>query len=340
MDIPIIHNTLDINNISVLEGERYNEDYYIWPIEYNKKHMFIQSSYLNISNALQYFNNISLSSYHKPIQDSKKLFNILINNIDTFMVAHIKKLKKKIKYRKKIIYKKCYTIQNKYIYYNFKLQQYNKIIMCDIYDENKKKQNVQYIQPGSNAYAILWLKNIWLKDNKVGLNYIVVQLKVYKNIIYTNKCLIIEDNDICAQTHPIHQTQQLPEPKHKSIMEVDPLYRTYVKMLKMGVPKRAVQMKMKMNGLDPTILDKIGTCSHSNKYNTSIQNNLNSNILPIDLLSGIKHTILKKVKKNKKNKKKIILNKLGVSRRSGVPTLEEILNIKNNLKKINYNIIK
>ena len=180
MSIHIIHNQFDINNISIQEPERYNQDLYIWPIQYNHKHMFIQTSYLNVANAFQYFNNISLSCYHKPVQESKKKFNTMIQNIDTHMIIQIKQLKKNIKHKKKLVYKKSYTTQNKYIYYNFKLQQYNHEIMCDIYDEQKQKVNKEYIQPGSDAYAILWLKNIWLKGNKVGLNYIVVQLKKYK----------------------------------------------------------------------------------------------------------------------------------------------------------------
>jgi hypothetical protein len=339
MSIHIIHNTFNLEKISIQEPERYNQDLYIWPIQYNHANMFIQTSYLNIINALQYFNNISLSCYHKPIQKSKKKFNTIIKDIDTHMINEIKQLKKNIKHKKKLTYKKSYTTKNKYIYYNFKLQQYNQQIMCDIYDEHKQKTNIEYIQPGSDAYAILWLKNIWLKDNKVGLNYIVVQLKIYKNIIQTHSCLIIEDDDIFTQNKNKNKnknnegsdnhTQQI------STMEIDPMYRTYVKMLKMGVPRRAVQMKMTMNGIDPNILDTLGNQNKSKK--NKITNTLGSiSMNPIDLLSGIKNKKLKKVKKNKKNKKKLLLQKLGVHKRSGVPTLEEILKIKNSLKKLNY----
>ena len=338
MNINIIHNTLDVQNISIQEPERYSQDLYIWPIHYNHKHMFIQTSYLNIINALQYFNNISLSCYHKPVQESKKKFNTIIKNIDSHMITEIKQLKKNIKHKKKLTYKKSSITKNKYIYYNFKLQHYNQQIMCDMYDEHKQKTNIDYIQPGSDAYAILWLKNIWLKDNKVGLNYIVVQLKIYKNIIQTNTCLIIEDDDIFTQSDNKNKEDKDISDKHVthiSTMEIDPIYRTYVKMLKMGVPHRAVQMKMTMNGIDPNILDTLGNQNKSKK--NKINNTVGSiSMNPIDLLSGIKNKKLKKVKKNKKNKKKLLLQKLGVRKRSGVPTLEEILKIKNSLKKINY----
>jgi hypothetical protein len=324
-NINVLHNQLDTHKISIQEPERYNQDLYIWPIRYNDTHMFIQSSYLNIVHALQYFNNISLSCYYKPVQESKKKFNTMIKDIDTYMITQIKQLKKNIKHKKKLVYKKCYTTQNKYVYYNFKLQHYNQEIMCDIYDEHKQKTNKQYIQPGSDAYAILWLKNIWLKGNKVGLNYIVVQLKIYKNIIQTNACLIIEDNDIFTQSNTKKENDG--DNVHITTMEVDPLYRTYFKMLKMGVPKRAVEMKMKMNGIDPSILYK--NCTPGLQKSTGSNNSMNT----LDLLSGIKNKKLKKVKKNKKNKKKLLLQKLGIRKSSGVPTLEEILNIRNNLKK-------
>jgi len=248
------------------------------------------------------------------------------------MITEIKQLKKNIKHKKKLTYKKSSITKNKYIYYNFKLQHYNQQIMCDMYDEHKQKTNIDYIQPGSDAYAILWLKNIWLKDNKVGLNYIVVQLKIYKNIIQTNTCLIIEDDDIFTQSDNKNKDISDKHVTHISTMEIDPIYRTYVKMLKMGVPRRAVQMKMTMNGIDPNILDTLGNQNKSKK--NKINNTVGSKSMnPIDLLSGIKN---KKLKKVKKNKKKLLLQKIGVRKRSGVPTLEEILKIKNSLKKINY----
>jgi len=103
MSIHIIHNTFNLEKISIQEPERYNQDLYIWPIQYNHEHMFIQTSYLNIINALQYFNNISLSCYHKPIQESKKKFNTMIKDIDTYMINEIKQLKKNIKHKKKLV---------------------------------------------------------------------------------------------------------------------------------------------------------------------------------------------------------------------------------------------
>lgn len=321
----ILKNNIDTHNIEISDITRYNCNHYSWPIKYNGSNMCIQSCYLNMTKYNKNFNNISLSTYHKPIQSSKKKFISLIRNIDKHMITQINTLKKKIKYAKKILYRKSYIVQNKYIYYNFSLQQFNKKIICNVYDEDKHIQDLEYIEPGCDIYTILWLKNIWLKDNKAGLNYIVVQLKVYKPIIYTNKCLIIEDNDIFVPDKKAIVSKDTSE-------KVDPLYAVYFKMKKMGVPIQAIQMKMKLAGHDPNILT--GT-----KYLTTTPNISKAphRISPIHLLQGITSKKLKKVniKKNQQDRQKRILQKCGVGiRRNGIPTLDEIIQTRNKLKKI------
>jgi len=253
-----------------------------------------------------------------------------MRDIDNTIVKLLAILKKKIKYKKKIAYKKSYILQNKYIYYNFPLQQCNRHITCNVYNEHQELQPIEYIEPGCDIYSILWLKNIWLKDTKAGVNYVVIQLKVYKPIIYMNTCLIIEDPDIFTSIRQHTKTPSIP-----------PEYTIYVKMKKMGVPIQAIQMKMKLAGHDPNILQSVIDSNSSTeqiiikKNSTPIQSV--ACLSPMDLLQGIRHKQLKKVNKKKinKEKKKQLLQRLGVlSRQSGIPTLEEILQTRNRLKKI------
>ena len=327
----ILKNTIDVHNITLLDTERYNQDHYIWPIQYNNSNMCIQSCYLNLVKYNKIYNNISLSTYHKPVQSSKKNFITLIRDIDKIMIRNIALLKKKLQYRKKIMYKKSYVIQKKYIYYNYFLQQYNKQSICSVYDEHKDMQSLDYIEPGCDVYSILWLKNLWLKNGKAGLNYTIIQLKVYKPIIYMNKCLIIEDTDIFTQ-----EDNKTITPVN-TYEDIDPLYKIYFKMKKMGVPIQAIQMKMKLAGHDPTMLTKsIQSSTHSSGI-VSISNHTSTRMSPLDLLQGIKNKRLKKVRKKNttQDKKTRILRKWGFdNRRNGIPTLDEIVRTRNRLKKI------
>ena len=337
---PIILNTIDLNQIRILESKRYEQNHYVWPIQYNTSNMCFQTSYLHMVKYNKDYNNISLSTYYNPVQSSKKIFIKTIRDIDKKIVQLLSVLKKKIKYKKKILYRKSYVTQNNYMYYNFSLQQCNKNIMCNVYDEHKQLQSIDYIEPGCDVYSILWLKNIWLKNNKAGVNYVIIQLKVYKPVILINTCLIIEDKDIfveeCSTKKPNKNNQQ------SDSCSVQPEYQIYFKMKKMGVPIQAIQMKMTLAGHDPTILTSILNKDISNNK-TNNQVSIHNQILqsstrmsPMDLLHGIRNKKLKKKKKiSEQTRKQNVLKRLGVlSRQNGIPTLEEILQTRNRLKKI------
>ena len=339
-----INNNIHIDDIELVNTIRYDKHHYVWPITYKKKNVCLQSSYLQLIKHNKQYNNVSLSTYHKPAQVSKQRFIKLIRDIDKKMIQELRTLKKKIKYKQKILYKKSYVSQNKYIYYNFPLQHYNKKVVCNIYDEHKGLQTLNYIEKGCDVYSIVWLKNMWLKDNKAGLNYIIIQLKVYKPIVSITKCIIIEDDDIFTDSTNTANTANTASittksNKHNKVitdipeLSIDPIYTIYFKMKKMGVPVKAIQMKMTLAGHDPDILTS--TTHTMTKKNKTIST---KSMTPMDLLAGIKHKKLKKTKKKKvseKDKKKRLLQRLGaLSRQNGIPTLEEILQTRNRLKKI------
>ena len=338
--MPSIHinNNLHIDDIELANTIRYDKHHYVWPITYKKKNVCLQSSYLQLVKHNKQYHNVSLSTYHKPAQSSKQRFIKLIRDIDKKMIQELCLLKKNINYKKKILYKKSYVSQNKYIYFNFPLQYYNKKLVCNIYDEHKQLQTLDYIENGCDVYSILWLKNMWLKDNKAGLNYIIIQLKVYKPIVSITKCIIIEDDDIFTDSTNTASITNKSNTHNKVITGIpelskDPIYTIYFKMKKMGVPVKAIQMKMTLAGHDPDILTS--TTHTMTKKNKTIST---KSMTPMDLLAGIKHKKLKKTKKKKvseKDKKKRLLQRLGaLSRQNGIPTLEEILQTRNRLKKI------
>ena len=254
------------------------------------------------------------------------------------MKTKINKLKKKIKYKKKIMYKKSYITKEKYIYYNFFLQQSNKKIKCNIYDDKKNLKNIDYLDYGCDAYSIIWLKNIWLKNDKVGLNYTIVQLKVYKPIIQINECLIIEDDDIFKHHSGNDRNDRNDHNDHTASVSIDPMYEKYFKMKKMGVPIRAIKIKMQLEGYDPVLLNRgsketYNYVSNETSSKTSSKTSKKSLLSHVDLLKGIRNKKLKKIK-NKTNKKDL-LQKIGIRKnQNGIPTLEEILQTRKLLKKI------
>ena len=108
------------------------------------------------------------------------------------------------------------------------------------------------------------------------------------------------------------------------MLQDHPIYSKYFNMKKFKIPIPAIQMKLKMNNLDPNIIlrngneiyEEIDPDPESNKMESV--NNLFANVS------------LKKVKPMKKRKdKRPVVSQNGMR----PPTLDEIVNMKNTLNK-------
>ena len=134
---------------------------------------------------------------------------------------------------------------------NMSIQVYNNEPIISIFDPYKKKKDISYIIPQSSAICLISPKNIWKSKDKIGINWVLVQAKIFQPIIKIDECLIMDEfeeqpylnyhnldnSDSCSNDET--NTSELD-----SNDELKTKYEKFIKMKKMGVPIGAIQVEM------------------------------------------------------------------------------------------------
>ena len=218
--------------------------------------------------------------------------------------------------------------------------------------------------------SIIWIKNIWIKNNKWGINLFMYASRVMNShLLDPIDCLGIDTKSIT--NYDIASKFKNDE---KMSIEVGQLpdYSMFFKMLKVGIPKDAIKQKIELAGLDKRFIDYPETAPyttvlhyisnpHLGSYvknnnvsrdsmsnsdsNSNVLNNttININSLPkpaikLDLLNTINKCgfKLKKVDINENETRKMkdkVLNTI-VNNGLKVPSLGDIQGALSKLKKI------
>ena len=188
-------------------------------------------------------------------------------------------------------------------YMNLNIQMYQDKPIVSIFDKNKKLQDLNYILPQSSAINIVYLKNIWIKDNKMGLNWIMLQTKIYLPILKINECLIVEDEEEL-------QAKYYNSPKENQQFNLCPestnsKFSKFVNMNKFGVPNGPIEIELKKIGLTlQEFLDynqKQSNTQGNIQQHTEIYSKPNNPIINVMDIHSVK---LKKCKKKKKTNNK------------------------------------
>ena len=305
-------------------------------IKYNNQKLLLQTPLCIISKIPEiksYTRNIKLklitTDYTYNVKT--KVFVKTLQLIDRFIKKKYKQLSNTVKSQNNIFVKSYYkNIQNTNVFFNHNIQTYNNKPVVDIYNYENILQDFDFIIPDSECYCLIWLKNMWINNDKYGLNWEIIQIKVFQPIYTLPECFI---ND--------NTTNYITNINCNFIKYKDhPLYCKFFKMKKMGVHSEAIKNLMKLENLSSNILDypdKICEDKQKGKgkgkcipppppplNNTDIKN-----IPSINLMNVLKDLTSIKLKKNDN-----IVHKPLVSNNIKVPTLSEIINSKNNLKKI------
>lgn len=204
-----------------------------------------------------------------------------------------------------------------------KINMENKCIL--IYDNKKQRKKLEDIQKGLYTILILQVSDIWIKiDDKsnflqYGINWLVMQVKIYEPLFLKDYCFIENSDDDCD----IPDKEKNINIEKKQIAENEkiknhPDYKMYFNMLKYGISKENIKYKMQLNNLNIEIieLDPDSEIPEKLKKINNNETNINNEIL--------KGKTLKKTEKVIKKEKK-----------GNVPTLEDILKGIKNLKNTN-----
>lgn len=137
------------------------------------------------------------------------------------------------------------------------------------YDLNNNEINYDNIKSKSFVQCILWLSGIWVNNDVYGLNWKLIQCKLYPDLFSIDKCLFLdEDYDVKEIFYNLKDRKNSNQSKlinnqdynsnensndnTKSVSDDD--LQELKKMLKIGIPKEAVAIECKKKNIDPKIL--------------------------------------------------------------------------------------
>ena len=235
----IVRNWININKNS------FNVDHSNLDITYHNKPVLIQIPKGRIIPHPQIFNNprlhfinVSVSyNQNKTVTD----FCNMIKSIESNIISSIKS---------KYTVVSSINSDDKRVYFNLSIQVYNNEPIISIFDPYKNKQSINYIIPQSSAICLISPKNIWKSKNKIGINWVLVQTKVFQPIIKIEECLIMDefDEQPLLNYHNISSSETIVNSDNEDTNSDDDTltkkYEKYFKMKKMGVPLGAIEIEM------------------------------------------------------------------------------------------------
>ena len=335
--------SLNERKIKILTKKQFKKTS-IYEIEYDSSKLLIQTPkgvFTNKPKKYTYNKNLffktSVLYNNYSINTSYLNFIKHFQNLEIGIMTSINKFFNKQYKFKYSINKNSY---NNKAFLNLNIQMYNNKPIISVFDSNKFKKTLDYIIPLAECINIIYLKNIWIKDNIIGLNWLLLQTKVNLPFIDIQTCLIVEDGDTNYSSDNYSENMKI--------------YNKYIMMKKVGVLGKAIHRELIKNKLSYDIFLKL----YQKKYNCQLKSEINSfktntiktdktpyfiNTMPKftpNMLSSVK---LKKTK-NKKRRKKHRKNKKSKSlknidtKRYRPPTSNQLHKLLKKLKKSNFKL--
>lgn len=137
-----------------------------------------------------------------------------------------------------------------------------------VLNDNGKRNKILFnweIPVPTYAISIIWIKNIWVKKDKWGINLFMYASRVMNSHILDPIDFMGQemDNKSIKTFDVINKFKKIPKDEKMSILVGQvPEYSMYFKMLKMGIPKDAIKQKMSLSGVESKVLDYPETTSY------------------------------------------------------------------------------
>ena len=342
----------------------------------DKTKLIIQTPLMYIPNSIIYFNDkpfLELSFNNEDNDKDVVIFKNWIYNLELYIYNLIKKrtsLNVKKENMISIVKQKNVNYSNSSTKLLVPINM--NISKCILNDDLKKSKFLfnWKIPVPTYGISILWVKNIWIKNDKWGINLFMYASRVMNSHILDPLQFLDSDND----NKSIKKYEVVNKFKDNEKMSIQvgqiPEYIMFFKMLKMGIPKAAIKQKIDLTGLDNRVIDYPEDTSYvtvlhymSNPqlgpYNKNISEsilntspptvpsttilkpNILNQSLKLDLLKNITSGgfTLKKVDNNEisqtpTNIKDKVLNNINNNNGLKVPTLCDIQGALSKLKKI------
>ena len=290
-------NEISIGHITKKPPYKINNETILTPLLYRKQKLIVQTPRstfirppLQFMNESHYMKVSLLFSYYIFNPNIKKFIDKIIlleKQLEDIYNSNGKKFKKSINFSK----------DKQSVFLNVNIQMFNNSPVISIFDNNKQRVLLDYILPNSRSLNLIFMKDLWQNKRNMGVNWILLQSKIYLPIFEIKECLI-DDNDI------VNNGSNPTEIKHIPVNKVDKThvikgldtYMKYITMKKFGVPDNAIQIELQKNNL---CFEKYIECLNSYQVSKGKTPKPLPPKINISMLSGIK---LKKMKKKKKKK--------------------------------------
>jgi hypothetical protein len=140
------------------------------------------------------------------------------------------------------------------------------ISRCILSDDGKRNKflfNWEIPVP-TYGISIIWIKNIWIKNGKWGINIFMYASRVMNSHILDPIDFIGDSNLDNKNIKTIDVIKHFA-PNEKMTITVGniPEFQMFFRMLKMGIPKDAVKQKMSLSGIDIRIVDYPDTAPYA-----------------------------------------------------------------------------
>ena len=339
----IVLSEFDFNDISFSRPDHISKKITLFNVKYKSKKFIIQTPKLITHAPIFHTNNCSgsmkFSIYNSTFCPISKKFLKNIESIDKFIKSKASYFWEKCnrsKNNRKFV-SSIYTKPNinPSFYCNIQMYRYQPTI--SIFDHNKNPQPFNYLIPYSKAYSLIMLESVWVKSGKIGLNWTVLQMKVYLPMYKINECLIRDEEDIendIINANNLHANNlnannlnDIINPNANNpnyiIIKDHPKYKRFFDMKRFGIPEIVIITKMKNENLNS---DYLSQPNHTIIINTTQIITSSPNFLgQIANKSGILRKTEPVISKDKDKDKD--------TEHPYKASLEEILMIKSKLKK-------
>jgi hypothetical protein len=292
-----INQSNDISNINEKIEKRQD-------IVDEKTKLIIQTPLMYIPNSIIYFNEkpfLELSFNNEDNDKDISEFKLWITTLEDYIFKLIKR-RSTLNIKKENMVSILKQKNSNYANSSTKiLVPINmNISKCILTDDGKKSKflfNWEIPVP-TYGISIVWVKNIWVKNGKWGINLFMYASRVMNSHILDPIDFLGLDNSDNKTIKTYDVIKQF-KPDEKMIIQVGqiPEYIMFFKMLKLGIPKEAVKQKIALGGLDIRIIDYPATApyatvlhyisnphlgpyvNNNNNTNTNINININSNTI-------------------------------------------------------------
>jgi hypothetical protein len=227
-----------------------------------KTKLIIQTPLMYIPNSIIYFNEkpfLELSFNNEDNDKDISEFKLWITTLEDYIFKLIKRrstLNIKKENMVSILKKKNSNYANSSTKILVPINM--NISKCILTDDGKKSKflfNWEIPVP-TYGISIVWVKNIWVKNDKWGINLFMYASRVMNSHILDPIDFLGLDNsdNKSIKTYDVIKQFKTDEKMTIQVGQI-PEYTMFFKMLKLGIPKEAVKQKLSLSGLDIRIID-------------------------------------------------------------------------------------